>query len=140
MDKRMKGRFIYQMIFQSHQRDERGVIFPFSLFLLFLFTLMTFHAAMKYETEKQFFQNISKTHEVETLLMAGYHDAKQLYQEGKLLESGQFLYDIGHVDYDVLNDKKQELLLYFQVFTNNGGRLYYEMKMKKDEDIANQSF
>ena len=132
--------FIYRMELLSFLKNEKGVILPFSLFLLFLFTLMTFHAAIKFQTEKQFFHNINKTHEIETLLIAGFYDAEQLYQEGTLSESGEFFYDVGQVKYQVLSETEQDLLLSFQVYTNKGGRLFYDIKMKKHENISNQSF
>jgi hypothetical protein len=101
---------------------------------------MTFHAAIKFQTEKQFFHNINKTHEIETLLIAGFHDVEQLYHEGNLSRSGEFFYDVGHVNYQVLSETEQDLLLSFKVYTDKGGRLFYDLKMKKHENVSIESF
>lgn len=101
---------------------------------------MTFHAAIKFQTEKQFFYNINKTHEVETLLIAGFNDVEQLYLEGILPQTGDFYYDVGHVNYQVLSETEQDLLLSFKVYTDKGGRLFYDLKMKKHENNSIESF
>lgn len=125
----MKESYISQMRYRLYT-NEKGVILPISLFLLFLFTLVTIHAATKFEKEKQSFHHIEKTYDLEILLLQAYRDVKRLYEEDPSVKEGEFQYEDGKVIFKLLNKKESTYSLKFECFSGDA-ELIMELEMPK---------
>lgn len=112
--------------------NEKGVILPFSLFLLFLFTLLTLHAVVKYETEKKFFKNIETTYELETIFLESYEKVKDLSKHEIVPTVGEFNYDVGFVSYTVTYEDDHAYWILFKCYTyENHGEFVFELPVSK---------
>ncbi len=115
-------------------KNENGIVLPVTLLLFFLFTTLTFHAAIKLETEKQYFKNIETTYTLETMLHSAYKDVKQLFNEGKDELEGKLFYHSGFVIYKVVQEEENGALVSFECRTDNGGKFYTELFIEADQE------
>ena len=130
----MKQKSFCQGRFRSLIKNENGIVLPVTLLLFFLFTTLTFHAAIKLETEKQYFKNIETTYTLETMLHSAYKDVKQLFNEGKDELEGKLFYHSGFVLYKVVQEEENGALVSFECRTDNGGKFYTELFIEADQE------
>lgn len=130
----MKQKSFCQGRFRSLIKNENGIVLPVTLLLFFLFTTLTFHAAIKLETEKQYFKNIETTYTLETMLHSAYKDVKQLFNEGKDELEGKLFYHSGFVIYKVVQEEENGALVSFECRTDNGGKFYTELFIEADQE------
>lgn len=118
--------------------NERGFILPFTLFLFFLFMTILLYSINKYVVEKQVFNHINEMYRLESLLLLGFQDVEQAYENNELEKTGMFNYDVGYVKYTVKKDLKTRLLISFECYTDNKGELfmdlYLDIKSKVEEE------
>lgn len=82
--------------------SDQGFFLPFSLFILFLFTLAVLQMAQLYESEKRFFQLVERERQLETLIHHSVKDVignEEIFPFGK--NAGEFIYDVGKVLYKI---------------------------------------
>lgn len=124
----MKETSIFQMKYR-YIKAEKGAILPISLFLLFLFSLVTVHAATKYEIEKQSFHHIEETYTLEILLLMAYRDVEEIYADSPD-ENGQIQYENGFVNYELIEETESYFNIYFQCYSENK-ELFTTLKLPK---------
>ena len=96
---------------------------------MFLFSLVTVHAATKYEIEKQSFHHIEETYTLEILLLMAYRDVEEIYADSPD-ENGQIQYENGFVNYELIEETESYFNIYFQCYSENK-ELFTTLKLPK---------
>jgi hypothetical protein len=118
------------MVYRLRIRDESGVILPISLFVLFLFSLITMYAVTKFEMEKRSLAHIEETYDLELLLLMAYRDLEKQFTKDPAKKQGQFQYEYGFVNFRLLDETGNSYLFLFECYSESG-ELFMELSMPK---------
>jgi len=129
----MKRRFSCQIKLFSSIKNENGFVFPLSLAVLFLFSLLVMIASSEYISEVRYFRSLIMMNETETLFYFGLRDSIEAYEEDITDEPVHFLYDLGYVELQVLENDNELTTFSIQVNHYDGGKLKAEVFYNKIE-------
>ena len=116
----IKQRSFYRMILPS-LRGNDGYILPFTLSLLFAFSLLTLHATREYIAEKQFYKTAEEFNKLEMIEFFAVRDLKALLMENS--SSGRLNYDSGYALYRVEKDEDGKRIVELTCYTHGGAEL-----------------
>ncbi|WP_158661068.1 competence type IV pilus minor pilin ComGG [Bacillus kwashiorkori] len=102
---------------------ESGFIFPFSLFLLLLFTTITIYSIMKYETEKRFFSVTKSSYELELSLHFAYETINKEIQLEQEVKNKIIRLNNSTITYSIKNHSVDEWEVMIECITDNGATL-----------------
>ncbi|WAA10436.1 competence type IV pilus minor pilin ComGG [Fervidibacillus albus] len=130
-----KPSFSSPLTFPWKADHHKGLILPFTLFLLLIISLMTVHAIAKFEVEKRFFKTTKTTYELETLLVMAVDRLNEQIEKNDLPDKGTFQLDIGFVQFETIEESDAEIRYEIQCFTEDGGectvRITYDKTTRK---------
>lgn len=116
-------------------KNEKGIIMPITLFIVFLLSSYVFFQINQYKIEKELFNEQSELYTAERLLHKAFVDIKQLLNSSSSSSySGTLHYSNGEVTYIVsqISNEKKSITLISRTLQNRSKRFQYYFHLKNE--------